>query len=68
MHSGLYAYHAPIFMGRSDVDLLSEVHVLCYVGGRWAVEYRIDYPSDYDANADVNALMSGLDLTIPAEH
>jgi hypothetical protein len=66
-HMAAYRLTNPKFAGRSNVALRSDVHVFCYAGGKWTVEYRIDYPLDYDAGPKIADFMRDLIWTIPPE-
>jgi len=41
-----------VFAG-SRIPVRSQLYVFCYVGGKWAVEYRITYPKSEDADNEV---------------
>jgi hypothetical protein len=46
--------------------LHAEVYLFCYVGSRWALEYRFTAPKTYDASGRIAAFMKTLPWTIPA--
>jgi hypothetical protein len=41
-----------VFAG-SRMPLRSHLYVFCYVGGKWAVEYRFTYPKTEDADREI---------------
>ena len=48
--------------------LHSELYVYCYVGGKWAFEYRFTSPKDFPARDAISNFMAGLTWTVPVSH
>jgi hypothetical protein len=44
----------------------AEVYLFCYVGSRWALEYRFTTPKTFDADGRIAAFMKGLSWTVAA--
>jgi hypothetical protein len=44
----------------------AEVYLFCYVGSRWAFEYRFTAPKTFDAGGRIAAFMKGLSWTVAA--
>jgi hypothetical protein len=44
----------------------AEVYLFCYVGSRWALEYRFTTPKTFDAGNRIAAFMKGLSWTVAA--
>jgi hypothetical protein len=42
----------------------SQLYVFCYVGGKWAVEYRFTWPRDEAVDSAIAGFMAGLSWTI----
>jgi hypothetical protein len=53
------------FFGGQRQPLRSELYVFCYVGGRWAFEYRFTSPKNSDAADAISAFMAALRWTVP---
>jgi hypothetical protein len=51
------------FDGRRQ-PLNSDLYVFCYVGGRWAIEYRFTSPKNFDSADRIAKFMSDLRWTI----
>jgi hypothetical protein len=47
------------FGGRSQ-PLHSELYVFCYIGRKWALEYRFTHPKDFDAGEAISSFMAKL--------
>jgi hypothetical protein len=48
-----------LFAG-SRMAVRSRLYVFCYVGGKWAVEYRFTYPKDQDAEGVIQEFIQNL--------
>ena len=44
----------------------AEVYLFCYVGARWALEYRFTTPKTFDAGGRIAAFMKNLSWTVAA--
>ena len=44
----------------------AELYLFCYVGSRWALEYRFTTPKTFDAGSRIAAFMKGLSWTVAA--
>ena len=53
-----------LFAG-ARLPLHSELYVFCYVGGKWAFEYRFTSPRNFAATEAIAALMMKLPWTVP---
>jgi hypothetical protein len=53
-----------LFAGRRQA-LSSELVVYCYVGHKWAFEYRFTSPKAANAGDTISAFMASLPWTIP---
>lgn len=63
-----YTFTSPNFARRRNVEVKSEAHLFCFVGGRWSVKYRFTYPVDQDVRAVIDAFMRDLAWTIGDAH
>lgn len=52
-----------LFAGQQQA-LRSELYVFCYVGEKWAFEYRFTSPKSVDATATISAFMAALPWTV----
>ncbi len=53
-----------LFAG-ARLPLHSELYVFCYVGGKWAFEYRFTSPRNFAATEAIAAFMMKLPWTVP---
>jgi hypothetical protein len=45
--------------GGSRIPVRSELYVFCFVGGKWAIEYRFTHPQVEDANKEIQEFIQG---------
>jgi hypothetical protein len=55
----VYEYE-DLFAG-SRIRLRSRLYVFCYVGDKWAIEYRFSYPKDEDADTQIQEFIRNWD-------
>jgi hypothetical protein len=47
--------------------LKSHLYMFNFVGGKWALKYRITYPQFFDATKDVEAILKGVPSSVPGQ-
>jgi hypothetical protein len=55
-----------VFGGQRQ-GLHSELYVFCYVGGKWAFEYRFTSPKSLDTSGTISTFMANLPWTVPPQ-
>lgn len=53
------------YPGRNGLPIRSDLYVYCYVGAKWAFEYRFTSQKFPDASAQISAFMKALQWTVP---
>lgn len=60
-----FEYHEQFF-GQPQ-SLRSHLCVFNFVGGKWALKYRITYPSHLEATREIDAILQGVPWNVPRE-
>lgn len=60
-----FEYHEQ-FLGQQR-PLRSHLCMFNFVGGTWALKYRITYPSHFEATREIDAILQGVPWNVPRE-
>jgi hypothetical protein len=61
------AFEYDDLFGGQRQPLRSELYVFCYVGGKWAFEYRFTSPKSRDASGAILTFIATLRWTVPSQ-